>query len=150
MACGLPPQDCATDHLAPLLRLRCMKAGSQWAGPCPACRGPKCFSLTVAGGRKLWNCHRSPACTQDAITTAIAGLLPDCVAGPRAARERRAPARVDTDELVELALRGLPASAMKVWLLQRAGFTLDEAIAKLGLPVSTRYRVADLLGRDRR
>lgn len=149
MACDLPPRECAIQHLAPNLGLRCLKEGTRWAGPCPACGGPHCLTLTIEGGRKLLHCNRKPGCSQEAVLSAAAARAPGCVSPPRQARKQARPA--DPDELITLILdRSVTGNALRLGLLQMLGMSIAEAAGKLGMPKSTRYDALRILGRSRR
>jgi len=149
MACGLPPQECAIQHLAPAFGLRCQQAGAVWGGPCPACGGSHCLTLTIEGRRQLFHCNRKPECSQEAVLSAVAARVPGCISPPRRARKAHRPA--DPDELITLILdRSVTGSALRLGLLRMLGMTTAEAAGKLGMPKSTRYGALKILGRSRR
>jgi ssDNA-binding Zn-finger/Zn-ribbon topoisomerase 1 len=149
MVCDLPPAECAIQHLAPNLGLRCRQEGAVWAGPCPACGGSHCLTLTIEGRRKLWHCNRRPQCSQEAVLSAVAAVLPGCISPPRRARKPARPA--DPDELITLILdRSVTGNALRLGLLRMLGMTTAEAAGKLGMPKSTRYDALRILGRPRR
>ena len=155
MTCGLRdwPEDCAADHIAPALGLRCTTAGKQWSGPCPVCHGPRCFSLAVKEGRLAWYCHMEPACAGDEIRDALAKLVPACVSPSRptdlSARRADKIARSQLEPLLELddcALR--LRLACIIWQIPP-----KEAAAKLGMSRRTYYRAVSgvpNLARNRR
>jgi hypothetical protein len=141
MACGfgMLAEDCAADHVAPALGLRCTKT-DQWSGSCPVCQGERCLSLTVKSGRLLWCCHRKPSCSTDAIRDALAVAVPCCFSPTRRGRPGQRTDKVNRSELA--ALLGLSGAALQLRVACLAWDCSPEtAAAKLGMPGRT-YRRA--------
>lgn len=136
MSCGLHPLDCAADHAAPALGLRCTSQ-HQWSGPCPACHGGHCLSLNVKSGRMLWHCNRKPPCSQIVLTTALAAILPACIGTGRPRQRHDVVARSELEQLI-----GLSGAALQLRIACLAwDCTPQAAAAKLGMPERT-YRRA--------
>jgi hypothetical protein len=153
MACGLGllPEDCAADHIAPALGLRCTKRAQQWSGPCPVCGGTRCLSLAVKAGRLVWCCHREPACSKDAIREALTIAVPSCIPRhPRRAAERLRPIRAEEIWRI-IDDRGMSHSTMRLRLALLASphMTAREAAAKLGVSRAVYYRAVADVGRGR-
>ncbi len=141
MKCGLLPQDCAADHLAPATGARCTRAGRTWTGQCPACDGDGCLTLTVKGRKVLWHCNRRPtaarpACTQGAVQDALAAIAPGCI--PPVSQPRGAD-KISRDELTGLLSLDDAALRLRVACLAWK-LPAREAADKLGMSRRTYYR----------
>jgi hypothetical protein len=143
MRCGcLSAEDCAITVWCAVLAGRRENAG--WRAACPVCHSPRALEWDAPAGAVRW--HVFCPCEQATVRNALAGLLGDHLGG----RSRRPPP-ADAAELEELALSGLPGTALKAALLMRAGRSFTEAMDKLGVDRTTRYRVRRLvLSRERR
>lgn len=143
MHCGRDAAECVVQHWCEIaeLHLRCTRAGQQWDGSCPV-HGKPGLSLTVKGKGLLWKCHCGDPCPQDVLTAALRELLPDCITGRKPSRPRPV---ASSDDLTALALSGIPATALKVALLEMAGMGRNAAMDKLGIDRTSRYRIRDQL-----
>ncbi len=137
MACGLglpDAEDCAADHWSRALDGRREPSG-QWRASCPVpgCRSLRSLEYDAPGKHVRWRSF----CAQhdkDAVRPYLAKLIGPCMPGGR-------PQPATAAELEALALSGLPPLALKVQLLVYSGMTTAEALDKLGIDRTTRYRV---------
>lgn len=133
MRCGLPAEDCAAIHWGPQLSGRRERAG--WRADCPVCGAERSLEWDVPGKAIRW---RSWCAEHDKETLrpALLGRLPDCM--PRRQSDR---VTVNHEDLVALALDGMPPASMKLALLEMAGMSTREALDKLGIRRENRARV---------
>jgi hypothetical protein len=141
--CGENAADCAVRHVLPELGGTCTRtrggAPVEWAAACPVCHAAGKLTLTAKGRTLLRYCQRCKA-PQEALTAALAALLP-CFWPPGARPSRRPGLRVEPGDLAALALSGLPPTAKDAQLLVMSGMTVTEALDKLGIDRTTRYRI---------
>jgi hypothetical protein len=146
MACGLglpDAEDCAADHWSPVLDGRRERNG-QWRADCPVpgCGALRALEYDAPGKHVRWRTFCGTH-DKDAVKSHLARIIGPCMPG-WTRRERASPA-----ELEALALSGLPPLALKVQLLIYAGMSTTEALDKLGIDRTTRYRVRSLLSQFR-
>lgn len=143
MACGLglDAVDCAADHWSPALDGRREPSG-QWRADCPVpgCGADRALQYDVPGKSRnvRWKSfcgHHDKEAMRPYVVAAVGVCMP---AGKP--RESVGPA-----DLQALALADLPPKAMKAQLLIWAGMTTTEALDKLGVDRTSRYRVRDQL-----
>ena len=143
MRCGENGTDCALKHVVPALGGTCTKTRKgvpcEWACCCPVCHAAGKLTLTAQGRTLLRYCHRCNA-TQEVLTAALSAILP-CFwpVGVRPSRQRKP--RIEPTDLADLALSGLPPTAKDVQLLVMSGMGMNEALDKLGIDRTTRYRI---------
>ena len=136
MACGLGlvAEDCAADHWSPALDGRRERNG-QWRATCPVpgCGACRALEYDAPGKHVRWKSFCGEH-DKDAVRPHLARLLGSCMPGGR-------PQPATAAELEALALSGLPPLALKVQMLIYAGRSMTEALDKLGVDRTTRYRV---------
>jgi hypothetical protein len=137
MACGLggDAEDCAISHWSPALDGRRERNG-QWRADCPV---PGCCSLRsleydTPGKHVRWRSFCGEH-DKDAVRPHLAALVGACMPGG----SRRQPIR--HDDLIDLALSGLPPMTMRLEMLRLAGMGTAEALDKLGVRADHRARV---------
>ena len=138
MACGLglpDAEDCAADHWSPALDGRRERNG-QWRADCPVpgCGASRSLEYDAPGKHVRWRsfCGKHD---KDAVRPYLAKLIGPCMPGG----SRREP--VQHADLEALALSSLPPLALKVQLLIYSGMSTTEALDRLGVDRTTRYRV---------
>ena len=135
MRCGCPTaQDCAITVWCPVLSGRRETAG--WRAPCPVCHTKRSLEYDAPAGAEAVRWNAFCRCERDTVRKALGEAL-----GDHLGIRRRSPRPADPAELRELALAGLPETALKAALLMRAGCTFTEAMDLLGIDRTTRYRV---------
>lgn len=138
MACGLglpDAVDCAADHWSPALNGRRERNG-QWRATCPVpgCGALRALEYDAPGKHVRWKSFCGEH-DKEAIRPHLAKLVGACMPGGK----RREPVR--HDELVELALAGLPPMTMRLEMLRLAGVSAAEALDMLGVRPDHRARV---------
>ena len=142
MACGLglpDAEDCAADHWSPTLGGRRERNG-QWRAPCPVpgCTALRALEYDAPGKHVRWKSFCGEH-GKEAARPYLVRLVGDCMpSGQRAGPIRHA-------DIEALALSGLPPLALKVQMLVYSGMTMPEALDKLGVDRTTRYRVRNQL-----
>lgn len=137
MACGsgLIAEDCASDHWSREFHGR-RERGGQWRADCPVpgCGAERALEYDAPGKHVRWRsfCGRHD---NDAVRPYLAKRIGPCMPS----KTRREPA--SAAELEALALSGLPPLALKAQLLIYAGMTTTEALDRLGVDRTTRYRI---------
>ena len=140
MACGRgepTAEDCAircwSDALRKLNSHR--EPNGQWRADCPVpgCRSLRALEYDAPGKHVRWRsfCGHHD---REAMRPYLVKLIGPCMPGGR-------PQPVTVPELEALALSGLPPLALKVQMLIYAGRSMNEALDKLGVDRTTRYRV---------
>jgi hypothetical protein len=81
---------------------------------------------------------------KDAVRPHLAALIGPCMPGGR----RREVIR--HDDLITLALTDMPPQSLRLGLLELAGLTTAQALDKLGVSRTNRYRVVSELRQRRR
>jgi hypothetical protein len=142
MACGLglDAEDCAADHWSRPLGGRREPSG-QWRADCPVdgCRtGRRALEYDAPGKHVRWKSFCGEH-DKEAVRPYLAALLGPCMQGGRH-REH-----ITADELQALALSALPPVALRAQMLIWSGMTTTEALDKLGVDRTSRYRVRDHL-----
>ena len=144
MGCDIYPdaEDCATDHWCRATGAR-REPNKQWRADCPVpgCGAARALEFDVPGNSVRWKSFCGDH-DKEAVRPHLAKLLGSCMPGGKARREPVMPA-----ELEALALSGLPPLALKTQMLILAGLTTTEALDRLGVDRTTRYRVRDQLSR---
>ena len=135
MACasGLDAEDCAIQHWCPALDARRERSG--WRAPCPACGADRALEFDAPGRSIRWNSFCGGH-DRDAVRPVLRGLLGACLPGKSA---RLAP--IEPNALVELALADVPPMSLRLALLEMAGISTPDALAKLGVRREHRSRV---------
>jgi len=146
MACGLglpDAEDCAADHWSPALNGRRERNG-QWRAPCPVpgCKSLRSLEYDAPGKHVRWRSFCGYH-DKDSVRPHLARIIGPCMPGG-SRRERVTPA-----ELEALALSGLPPLALKTQILVYAGMSITEALDKLGVDRTTRYRIRQQLSQFR-
>jgi hypothetical protein len=115
-----------------------------WRFPCPCCGKDRRLSVQAKPGRRHpeWNLHCG--CDRSDVQAKLAA------AGLAAPLHRRRVPKADPDELAALALADMPPLALRLGLLELAGFGTREALDKLGVTRTNRYRVVSALRQSRR
>ena len=147
MACGggYPDAlDCAAYCWSPKVGGRREPSG-QWRAPCPVkgCKVERALQYDAPGKSVRWRSFCGFH-DNDAVRPYLAALVGGCMPGKTSGREVASPA-----DLEALALSGLPPLAIKTQLLIYAGMSTTEALDKLGIDRTTRYRVRDQLSQFR-
>lgn len=142
MACGnglLYAEDCAADHWSPVLDGRRERNG-QWRANCPVpgCGALRSLEYDAPGKHVRWRSFCGDH-DKDAVRPFLAKLIGPCM--PTGGR--REPVR--HDELIDLALADLPPQSLRLGLLEMAGMTTGEALARLGIGPTHKRRVIDPL-----
>lgn len=153
MRCGEDGTDCAVKHVVPLLDGHCTKSrriGSrsipyEWSCRCPACGRDDKLTLTAKGRNLLRHCQRCKV-PQDELTAALGTLLPGCFrpAGKPAPKG----SWTSAEDVISLALAGMPPMSLRLALLELAGLRTPDALDRLGVRRENRSRVIN--GRVRR
>jgi hypothetical protein len=141
VACGLLAEDCIAEHWCPVLGGHRERAG--WRAPCPVCGSARRLSVQVKGSRPVWNLHCG--CDRADVRAKLAAILPGCVSARYSPKRSASP-----DELVALALADMPPQSLRLGLLEIAGMSTTEALGKLGITRTNRYRVVSALRQNRR
>jgi hypothetical protein len=123
--CGLLAEDCAADHWAATLTGSREHTG-QWRANCPLCEVRRALAWDLHGQAIRWN--NFCKCDRDTLRAELARLLPACMSRRRADRHP-----VNPDDVEALALSDMPATALRLALLELAGWGTQEALAKLGV-----------------
>jgi hypothetical protein len=139
MACGLglpDAEDCAADHWSPALGGRRERNG-QWRADCPVpgCGASRSLEYDAPGKHVRWRsfCGKHD---RDKVKPYLAELLGPCMPTRRAGRHP-----IDHDELIALALAGMPPTSLRLAMLEMAGIGTSEALDKLGVRREHRARV---------
>lgn len=141
MACayGERAKDCAVLHWCGELGARAEADG--WRAPCPAPGCPttdtRLLKFSIRGQGIGWTSY-CPHHDKDTLRPILRRRLKGCIGG-------RGPAPIDPAELTELALSGLPPQSLRLGLLEMAGMTTADALAKLGVGPTHKRRVIDPL-----
>lgn len=142
MACGFgeTAEDCAILHWSPPLKGERERNG-QWRAGCPVtgCRANRALEYDTPGKHVRWKsfCGEHDKETMRPFLTEIVGA---CMPSGKAQREPVAHASLEA-----LALSGLPLTAVRAQLLVWSGMTTTEALDKLGIDRTTRYRIRNQL-----
>ena len=145
MACGRgepTAEDCAIHCWSDALR----KLNShrepigQWRADCPVpgCKSLRALEYDAPGKHVRWRtfCGHHP---KEVVRPHLAALIGPCMpGGSRRPLIRHA-------ELEALALSGLPSLAIKTQLLVYSGMGMADALEKLGVDRTTRYKIRGLL-----
>jgi hypothetical protein len=117
------------------------EANGQWRADCPVpgCGAVRSLEYDAPGKHVRWKSFCGEH-DKDAVRPYLARIIGPCMPGGR-------PQPATAAELEALALSGLPPLALKVQLLIYAGRTMTEALDKLGVDRTTRYRVRAQLSR---
>jgi hypothetical protein len=129
-------EDCAAAHWAEVLDGRREPSGN-WRAPCPVDHAPRALEWDVPATSVRWKTFCGSH-DRDALRPVLAELLGECFTATSSSQRRRP---VSHDDLAALMLSGLPPKAMKVAGLVMAGMTRAEAMDKLGIDRTSRYRV---------
>lgn len=133
MACatGELARDCAILHWCPALNARA--EANVWRADCPMCGAVRAIEFDVRGRGIRWNsfCSRHP---KEALRPTMRDLLGGCLPG-----SGKTP--ISHDELAALALAEISPAAMRLAMLELAGFSTADALAKLGIRRENRARV---------
>ena len=141
MACGRgepSAEDCAVacwcKALAGLNSHR--EPNGQWRCDCPVpdCKSERCLEWDAPGKHVRWRTFCQPH-DKEAVRPYLAALIGPCMPGG----SRREPIR--HDDLIALALSGMPAMTMRLEMLRMAGMGTAEALGKLGVRRENRSRV---------
>lgn len=144
MACGIDSdtdaETCAGIHWSPALGGR--PESKQWRAPCPVddCGALRSLEYDAPGKHVRWRsfCSRHD---KEAVRPYLVAKVGTCMpSGQRVGPIRHA-------DIEALALSGLPPLALKVQMLVYSGMTMPEALDKLGVDRTTRYRVRGQLSR---
>lgn len=142
MACGIglpDAEDCAADHWSRALDGRREPSG-QWRADCPVkgCGASRALEYDAPGKHVRWRsfCGKHD---KEAVRPFLAAAVGLCMPGGKQAETVR------PSDLEALALADLPPKAMKAQLLIWSGMTTTEALDKLGVDRTSRYRVRDQL-----
>lgn len=108
----------------------------QWRADCPVpgCKSRRSLEWDAPGRHVRWRSFCSYH-DRDAIRPHLARIIGVCMPG----RVRREPVR--HEDLEALALSGLPPLSLKIQLLVFAGMSIAEALDKMGVDRTTRYRI---------
>ena len=139
MACGLglpDAEDCAADHWSAALNGRRERNG-QWRAPCPVkgCGSWRALEYDAPGKHVRWKsfCGKHD---KDAVRPYLVALVGACMPSRRAGRHP-----IEHDELIALALTGMPPTSLRLAMLEMAGFGTADALDKLGVRREHRARV---------
>lgn len=141
MACayGETASDCAVLHWCGELGARAEADG--WRAPCPAAdcptTGVRLLKFSVRGKGIGWTSF-CPHHDKETLRPILRRRLKDCLGG-------RGRAPIDPAEVTELALADLPPQSLRLGLLEMAGMTTADALAKLGVGPTHKRRVIDPL-----
>ena len=142
MACGLglpDAEDCAADHWSPALGGRRERNG-QWRADCPfpGCQSNRSLEYDASGKHVRWRsfCGHHD---KEALCPVVAKLIGPCM--PSGGQKQA----IGHGELVALALADLPPQSLRLGLLEMAGMSTNEALAKLGIGPTHKRRVIDPL-----
>lgn len=148
MGCGTDPfadaEECAIAHWSPaLLALNSHRErNGQWRADCPVpgCGAERSLEYDAPGKNVRWRsfCGRHD---KDAVRPHLEKLVGACM--PRG--RQREPVR--HEELIELALAGLPPQSLRLGLLEMAGMGTSEALERLGIGPTHKRRVIEPLRR---
>lgn len=142
MACGfgLSAEECAILHWSPPLRGERERNG-QWRAGCPVkgCRANRALEYDAPGKSVRWKSFCGEH-DKEAVRPHLAAIIGTCMPGGRAQREPVSPASLEA-----LALSGIPPQALRTQLLIWSGMTTTEALDKLGIDRTTRYRIRNQL-----
>lgn len=144
MRCGLDAADCIAEHWCPVLGAH--REPASWRAPCPVCGpGPATqhepLSFWRAGKSISWTNHCG--CDRDDVRDKLAAMLPNCMAARR-------PVRVKAADVIALALADVPPQSRQLALLELAGLSTSEALAKIGVGPTHKGRVIAPVRRLRR
>lgn len=148
MACGIDrfasAEECAIAHWChALLHLNSHRErGGQWRADCPVpgCGAERALEYDAPGKHVRWKsfCGKHD---KDAVRPYLAKLIGPCMpSGTRRGAIRH-------DELIDLALSDLPPQSLRLGLLELAGMTTGEALARLGIGPTHKRRVIEPLRR---
>ena len=146
MACGrgYPDAiDCAAYHWCEKLDGR-REPNGQWRASCPVpgCNSKRSLEWDAPGKHVRWKSFCGYH-DKDAVRPHLARILGRCMPGG----VRLAPVR--HADLEALGLSDLPPLALKTQILVYAGMSITEALDKLGVDRTTRYRIRSLLSQFR-
>lgn len=132
---GLLAEDCAADHWCS--RLGGHREGSGWRANCPypGCFAERALQWDVPGKGIRWKSWCAEH-DQDALRPFLADRLGPCFVWRRADRMP-----IGRDDLIDLALSGLPPLTMRLRMLELAGMSTGQALDKLGVRPDNRARV---------
>jgi hypothetical protein len=126
-------EDCAADHWAAALDGHRERSG--WRADCPLCGAARAIEWDVPRSSvrwKTWCAAHDREAVRPVLEERLEGHLP---------RRRGGRTPVDRDDLIALALGGLPPMTMKLMMLRLAGLGTNEALDKLGVRPDNRARV---------
>ena len=148
MRCGLgfESKPCIEDHYARvrILELRKSGTGPHWRGRCPLCGWTGVLEVSAKLSVQV-TCWGNPRCDRALLREWMRERVP-CLVSP----SQRISARIDPDELAELALLKIAPTSLRLALLEMAGIGTEEALDKLGVGRQNRYRVVSELRQSRR
>jgi hypothetical protein len=114
-----------------------------WRFDCPQCKAERRLSVQAKPGKRRpdWNLHCG--CDRADVRAKLAALgLVSARYSPKHA--------ADADDLIVLALADMPPQSLRLGLLELAGMTTNQALDKLGITRTNRYRVVSALRQNRR
>lgn len=119
------------------------REGAGWRFDCPGCGKARRLSVQAKPGRQRpdWNLHCG--CDRADVRAKLAALgLVSARYSPKHA--------ADADDLIALALANMPPQSLRLGLLELAGMGTGQALDKLGVTRTNRYRVVSALRQNRR
>jgi hypothetical protein len=130
--------NCWCDALAALNAHR--ERNGQWRADCPVpgCGAERSLEYDAPGRHVRWKSFCGDH-DKDAIRPYLAKLIGPCM--PSGLRRER----IEHEELIVLALSGLPPLALKTQMLVYAGLSTTEALDRLRVDRTTRYRIRQQL-----
>lgn len=141
MPCGYDPVDCVFKHWANLPTAHLEPAGVHL--DCPVCGTFRAISVNVKtkNGRPYveWNPWCNPKCARDEVRLKLAATSLGewgCISARYKPRHA-----IDSADLIELALADIPPQSKMLGLLEMAGMSTAEALAKLGIGPTNKGRV---------
>jgi hypothetical protein len=144
VACGLglpDAEDCAADHWCKPLGVLKRERNGQWRANCPVpgCKSARSLEFDAPGKHVRWKSFCGDH-DQEAVRPYLAKIIGLCMPSGRVGR-----AAIEHSDLIELALSDLPPQSMRLALLEMAGMSTSEALAKLGIGPTHKRRVIEPL-----